>query len=113
MTTPLTTAELDAATDALPYVRKATLEQMNERRNAVYALEKRWSVYLAEKYGNGDVPVAFLVVIYEKAYEDGHSDGYEAVENYYEQYVAFAAAAIKSHMEEGYQGYEDNYLDVR
>jgi hypothetical protein len=107
MTTPLTTAELKAAEDALPRLRKPTLEQTYERQSTVYALQKRWAAYLAEKYGSY-VPNAFLVVIYEKAYETGHSDGYESVENYYQEYVDFASAAIKSHIEEGYLGYEDD-----
>lgn len=105
MTAFLTTAELDAATYALAYPVRATVgadgdkrtlvELRNDYRSDTRALEARWAAYLADEYDN-HFPAELHAKIYALAWDEGHSNGYSAVEDKYSEYVAFAVFTEKA-----------------
>lgn len=102
----LTTDELVEATDAVKWPAKATNKQRDEYRAKIKALETQWAAWLDVEYGSY-IPSEFRKVIFQKAWSDGHSSGYRSVEEFYEVYSEFAGAAIRSHILEGYEGYDD------
>lgn len=86
----LTTSELTAAADAVPY--RSDLEARRERNRAISALEQEWQVWLRDEYANGISDKAHEVA-YRLAWEYGHSSGYREVENYYMDLVEIANAS--------------------
>jgi hypothetical protein len=60
----------------------------------VSVLDKQFHDYLREEYSNlNDETYA---ICYSQAYEDGHSSGYDEVENYMSTYVDMAERIIKA-----------------
>lgn len=90
----LTTSELIAATDALPYPRKPTPVQREEWNAAIRELESKWAAWLKKESAHR-IPAPLHQELFEKAWDDGHSNGYEEVERYYNDYVDFAEHIIK------------------
>jgi len=92
---PISTEEIRAAIASLPDYPNGKDERgerdriRTENRFATNQLEKRWGAWLADEYAS-DVPAAAHAEIYRMAWDDGHSSGYEEVENRYQEYADFA-----------------------
>ena len=93
----LTTTELNAATRALVYPHSTGNRSDRPARDAALAkyradekaLEAEWALWLGDEYA-GDLPASVHAEIYRRAWNDGHSEGYYAVESRYEEYAEFA-----------------------
>lgn len=99
MTTLLTTAELEEATAALPFPRKATVEACAQWNAKIAVLEAQWAEWLKQESWV-ELPKSLRDEIFEKAWADGHSNGYDAVEEAYGRYADFAQSAIQAYQNE-------------
>jgi len=65
---------------------KAYEKALQEHRNGAFEAEQRWRKDLEKEYG-----VSFddkvIEIIFEKAWQDGHSNGLKEVENYFDEYL--------------------------
>jgi hypothetical protein len=103
--TLLTTRELEEATAALVYPRfsgvrsDAARQKLDADRAAWKAAEKelegQWKNWLNLTYCY-DLPDEVANEIFVRAWSDGHSSGYNSVENAYEAYATFAEFVVKS-----------------
>ncbi len=58
------------------------------RSSLIEKLDEKWHKELREEYSHFDD--AFYDLVYAKAYEDGHSYGYDEIANYMVNYAEFA-----------------------
>lgn len=77
------TKELWATYGKLPFKERREIIGLKED-----VLRKRWISYLKETYGDGIYPGA-LGLIYQKAWSDGHSAGFQEVEYFFEDLCNF------------------------
>jgi len=89
----LNTDELEAATNAVVWPQKATLEQKNAYRAEISALENQWREWLENEYAE-DIPAEIQEKIWNSAWSDGHSNGYYSVLNYYTELAEYTKAVI-------------------
>jgi hypothetical protein len=91
----LDTNALNAAIKALVYptydgtqTREELAQLRREYQEATGVLVSEWVEYLADEYGY-DLPAA-QGAVYGKAWSDGHSAGYQEVENFYSELADLA-----------------------
>jgi hypothetical protein len=87
--TMLTTDELTVETASLSYPRSGNREDRSAYYSKIAAFEHQWAEWLASEYATY-LPATVHSLIYKRAWADGHSDGYNAVENRYSEYAEFA-----------------------
>lgn len=83
---------VDAAwlTTGTPEERTASRKLHGQRTGE---LEAQWRAWLADEYAS-DLSSVAQSLIYTKAWEDGHSSGYNDVEHYYSEHADFARQVI-------------------
>lgn len=86
----MTTAELEAAVNALPYHGQLAFASRaewdaarKERAKAITALENEWAEWLRTQYLDDHKP-ASATLVFNRAWAATHSEGYWAIEEYYE-----------------------------
>lgn len=72
---------------------KARKDEYNEKRAD---LEAKWQDVLFSS-ASPILPQAVKAIVYRKAYEDGHSGGYEETRNHFYDYVDMAEEIIKAY----------------
>ncbi len=84
----LNTQELRQATDEVHYPAKAPKEtrtaEIKAYREEISRLEQQWKDWLAAEY-LPQLSASKTDEVYRKAWEDGHSSGYQEVEYHYEE----------------------------
>lgn len=95
----LTTAQVKTATAAVPLSPTRSIDAYRKYHATISALEARWGNWLAAEYA-ADLPPAIHDKLYGKAWANGHSSDYAAVENYYEEHAIFAREVIAAFAEE-------------
>ena len=94
----LTTNEIDTAVRAVVWpganVNRADREAARVAYRAeVAGLERDWREWLEAEYAEG-IPASLLTNIFDRAWAEGHSSGYQDVENHYEQIADFAREVL-------------------
>lgn len=103
----LTTTELIAATDAIVYpshpgrtaaatVREEYNTALLEYRQSYRDLENQWALWLADEHLDNGVPIEVADALYRQAWEDGHSSGYNEVENRYQELANLVNLAVRA-----------------
>lgn len=95
----ISTIDIAKAVAAVPLTWGMTSSDHRERNLKISALNAQWAEFLAEEYAY-DLPVSLHANLFEKAWEEGHSSGYDSVESCYEDYAAFARKVITAHSAE-------------
>lgn len=96
----LSTSELEIATKALVYPsdvrnKDERIRLRNEYNFATRDLEKQWQGWLADEYAS-EIPESAHAAIFQQAWSDGHSSGYNQVEHHYAEIADVLTAVAKA-----------------
>lgn len=100
MTYPLPTTDLRAAAGVLGKAYLANELPRADYRERLGRLEARWRQWLTDTYlPNPDISHSVEVEVWNRAWEEGHSEGYERVEQCFEDLATLVNLAVTEALE--------------
>ena len=93
----LTTVEAERAQKAVERPLQMDNGEYTVYRNKLRAIEEEWGNGVYQRNAS-DIPYALHENLFQRAWEDGHSDGFESVENHYIRHAQFAREVITTYL---------------
>lgn len=91
----LTTDELTVEVASLDYPHSSVRAEREAYYAQISVFQGQWAAWLADEYAK-NLPATMHELIFGRAWADGHSSGYNEIENCYRDHADFAKAIVRA-----------------